>query len=95
MRMWSLSKRAAADLVNQIEYLKQQEAFGPAARLVERVEQFLAGLCLRPHRQHIPERDIWEVWIPDTKLVVWYRFTDEALEVLRFWHTSQNRQKVP
>lgn len=95
MRTWSVSKHAAADLINQIEFLKQQEAFGPAAELAERVERFLAGLCVRPHRRHIRERDIWEVWIPDTKLVIWYRFTDNELEVLRFWHTSQNRQKAP
>ena len=89
MRTWYLSEQAAA------EYLKQPEAFGPAARLAERVEQFLASLCARPNRRRIPERDIWEAWIPDTKLVVWYRFTDVELEVVRFWHTSQNHQRTP
>ena len=95
MRRWSLSKSAAADLSNQIEYLKRQGAVGPALEMAERVERFLAGLCIRPLRRHIEERDLWEVWIPETKLVVWYRFDELELEVARFWHTSQNRQRAP
>ncbi len=75
--------------------MKGQGAFGPASHLAERVERFLDGLCIRPQRRRIEERDLWEVWIPDTKLVVWYRFNESELEVVRFWHTSQNRQGGP
>ena len=41
----------------------------------------------------IEHRDLHECWIPGTRLVVWYRVTPAAIEIARFWHTSQDRSK--
>jgi hypothetical protein len=35
--------------------------------------------------------NIWETWIPGTRLVVWYRFTADELQIIRIWHSAQDR----
>jgi plasmid stabilization system protein ParE len=39
----------------------------------------------------IPERELWESWIPGTRLVAWYDFGDDELIVIAIWHTSRDR----
>jgi hypothetical protein len=58
-----------------------------------RVETFLAKTLAEYPRNGclIVERQLWETWIPRTKLVVWYTFSEAELVVLTFWHTSQDR----
>ena len=29
--------------------------------------------------------------MPGTRLVVWYRFTEEELQIIRLWHAAQDR----
>jgi hypothetical protein len=53
------------------------------------LENFLA---IHPRTgKFIPEAVIWETWIPGTKLIIWYRFSDDQLDVIRIWHTARNR----
>lgn len=96
MRAYVLDPEAQANLANQIDYLNDQGAFDAADRLTARVEDFLANfLCSHPASgRYIPERDLWECWIPRTRFVLWYRFTDTALEIARVWHTSQDRHSA-
>ena len=41
--------------------------------------------------RQVPNRDVWETWVPGTRLVVWYRFTDTELQVIHIWHSAQDR----
>lgn len=93
MRRIVFTAEAERTLADQIGYLIDQGANVAASALSARVEQFLAGMILAWPRagRYIPERDLWEAWIPRTRLVVWYRFTDDELVVLTFWHTAQDR----
>ena len=70
-----------------------KETWPPAEDLKIRVDEFLSlTLANYPRNgRFIAERDLWETWIPGTKLVVWYTFTDDELVAITFWHTSQNR----
>ena len=64
-----------------------------AQAMVARVETFLTQtLATYPRTgRHIAERDLWETWIPNTRLVAWYVFDANELTVLTFWHTAQDR----
>jgi plasmid stabilization system protein ParE len=87
--------RAAEELASQIEYLIQQNALLAAARLKTRCDAFFASfLALHPRTgKHIADKDIWETWIPGTRLIVWYRFTSDALQIIRIWHSAQDREQ--
>ena len=41
--------------------------------------------------RRLKERDLWEMWIPRTRLVLWYRIESERIVVVTVWHTSQDR----
>ena len=88
-----IAPRARRELGNQLGYLVDQGSIASARRLERRISTFLADTLSRHPRfgNFIAERDIWETWIPGTRIVIWYRFTDEELQVVRVWHTSQNR----
>jgi hypothetical protein len=30
--------------------------------------------------------------MPGTRLVVWYRFSDDELQIIRIWHATQDRE---
>ena len=88
--------RAAEDLVSQIDYLVDHDALRAAARLKLRCDAFFEDFLARHPRagKHIAERDIWETWIPGTRLVVWYRFIDGELQIIRIWHVAQDRENA-
>ncbi len=92
-----LSPRAARDLDNQIQYLIDQHAPKAARRLKTRIMSFLRETLVSAPRFGIfvDHRDLYETWIPSTKLVIWYRVESDRIEVARFWHTSQDRQSAP
>ena len=93
MRTYAFAPAARRDLQSQIDYLNERNAFDAADRLVARVESFLAKFLI-DHPQSglfLAHRDLWEIWIPRTRLVLWYRFTDNELQVAGIWHTSQDR----
>jgi plasmid stabilization system protein ParE len=97
MRTWVLDRQAEADLQAQIDYLIEHGAVSAAERLSARVRAFLSDfLTVHPATgRFLEHRDLWETWIPRTRFVVWYRFTDTELQVARVWHTAQNRQSAP
>jgi plasmid stabilization system protein ParE len=93
MRSWRLTPEAERGLAQQIDYLIGAGAPRAAEMLLQRVENFLATTLLAwPRTGHfIPEREIWESWIPRTRIVVWYTFDASELVVIAVWHTSQDR----
>ena len=96
MRRWVLDRQAEADLRAQLDYLIERGAVSAAERLAERVKSFLRDfLTVYPATGvFLDHRGLWETWVPRTKLVLWYRFTDAELQVARIWHTSQNRRSA-
>ncbi|HEY7548957.1 MAG TPA: type II toxin-antitoxin system RelE/ParE family toxin [Hyphomicrobiaceae bacterium] len=97
MRRWVLDPQAEADLQEQLDYPIDRGAVDAAERLSERVKAFLRDfLTAYPATGvFLGHRGLWETWIPRTRLVLWYRFTDSELQVARIWHTSRNRRKAP
>jgi plasmid stabilization system protein ParE len=88
-----LSPEAANRLESQIAYLRDVGAEVAAERLRERVMTFLSN-----HIAHFPrtgrwldDRNLWEMWIPRTRIVLWYRIEREHIEIVTVWHTAQNR----
>ncbi len=97
MRRVVFSHEAQERLEVQIEYLLDRGAPGAARTLRHRVDAFLSNILTRfpGTGAYIQQKDLWESWIPRTRLVVWYRFDDDALQVVTVWHTSQDRQSAP
>jgi plasmid stabilization system protein ParE len=85
--------RAADELAYQIEYLIDRHAVAAAIRLEARCNAFLEQfLATHPRSgKYIAEAKIWETWIPGTRLIIWYRFRHNELQVLRIWHAAQRR----
>ncbi|MGQ0673231.1 MAG: hypothetical protein ACT4N2_10195 [Hyphomicrobium sp.] len=54
---------------------------------------FIDGtLCQFPFiGKRLPGRDVYECWIPRTRIVVWYKVGDDVIEIAMLWHTSQDR----
>lgn len=94
-RVVALTQEAANGLKGQIDFLLEHNANAAAVALKDRVATFLSNTLARfpSIGRRIPDRDIWEIWIPKTRLVIWYRFSDDALTVLAVWHTAQNREQ--
>lgn len=89
-----IAPRARRELGNQLGYLVEQGAADSARRLEERLTAFFEHtLSLFPKTGiYLAHRELWETWVPHTRLVVWYRFTAEELQIVRVWHTAQDRQ---
>jgi len=85
--------RAADDLAAQIEYLIDNQALPAALHLKARCDAFFETFLIRHPRagKNIAEKDIWETWVPGTRLVFWYRFTNTELQIIRIWHAAQDR----
>lgn len=85
---------AAEQLDHQIGYLVEAGALQAAERLQLRVLHFLEQhLASYPKTgRYLSQRDLWETWIPGTKLLIWYRLTDEQLSVVTVWHAAQDRR---
>ena len=85
---------AARDLANQLGYLVDQGAGEAADNLEQRLTTFLSTTLAAFPRTGTPlhSRGLWETWVPKTRLVVWYRFTADELQIVRVWHTSQDRR---
>ena len=89
-----ISPRGRRDLANQLGYLVDQGAAAAATRLERRLTRYIEDTIANFPRtgDYIPERQLWEMWVPRTKMVIWYRFTADELQIVQVWHTSQNRQ---
>ena len=88
-----LSLEAAEHLEAQIRYLRSAGADAAAERLRDRVMNFLANYLAHVPRtgRRLKDRDLWEIWIPRTRLVLWYRIESERVVIATVWHTSQDR----
>ena len=84
---------AERDLDAQLTYLIDHGAASAARQLEQRLAAFIQHTVLTFPRAgtYIAQRNIWETWVPKTKLIVWYRFTTDELQIVRIWHTSQDR----
>lgn len=93
MRSYSIVPVAEQELESQINYLIGQGAQIPAQKLLNRVHRFIGNsLCRFPATGHyVKKRDLWEIWIPGTRVVLWYRFDDTSVVLLYLWHMSRNR----
>lgn len=91
-----LSTEAAASLEHQVSWVRGAISPASADRLRERVLKFLAGHLLAfPRTGHeLGQRELWEIWIPGTRLVVWYRLSADEVQVAAVWHASQDRWSV-
>jgi plasmid stabilization system protein ParE len=94
MRDWVLDRQAEADLDAQLDYLIQRGAVNAAERLSARVKSFLCEfLTAHPATGvFLDHRGLWETWVPGTRLVLWYRFTETEVQVARIWHTARDRE---
>jgi plasmid stabilization system protein ParE len=88
-----LSPEAVGRLEAQVAFLRDAEATAAAERLRARVMEFLSNhLAYFPRTgRSLEERDLWEIWIPRTRLVLWCRIEDERIVIVTVWHTSQDR----
>lgn len=86
--------RAADELAGQLDYLIERNALAAAVRLEARCTTFLENFLTSHPRagKFIAAANIWETLIPGTRLIVWYRFTSDELQIIRIWHTAQKRQ---
>lgn len=94
MRRVCLTDEAASRLEAQIDYLIDHDALAAARALRCRVGDYIEHtLASYPASGKVlSARDLWEVWIPGTRLIVWYQFDDSVVTIITFWHTSQDRE---
>lgn len=87
------SAEAVARLEAQLRYLREEYAPDAAERLKDRVLGFVQKhLANFPRTGHeLGERDLWEIWVPKTRLVLWYQIQDDALVIVSVWHSAQDR----
>ncbi|MDZ4843518.1 MAG: type II toxin-antitoxin system RelE/ParE family toxin [Hyphomicrobium aestuarii] len=93
MRRVVFTAEAEAQLDAKLAYLAEQGATTAAARLAERVLDFLT-LTLADYPatgKTVTRRGLRESWIPGTSLVVWYTFDDKTMTIVTVWHTYQDR----
>ncbi len=85
--------QAQRDLARQLQYLIDNNAGKAARKLEQRLVSFVeATLTSHPRvGRFLQHRNLWETWIPGTRLVYWYRFTAKELQIVRNWHCSQDR----
>lgn len=85
---------ARLDIARQVIYLIEHDAAAAARRLEQRLLTFIESTLAAYPRigAFTGHRGLWEVWIPRTRLVVWFRFTQDELQVVRVWHASQDRE---
>lgn len=97
MRRWVLDRQAEADLQVQLDYLVEQGAIEAAERLSARIKSFLRDfLTVYPATGvFLDHRGLWETWVPRTRLVLWYRFSDTEVQIVRVWHTARDRRNTP
>jgi plasmid stabilization system protein ParE len=61
------------------------------ARVIDFVAKHLANFP-RSGRQ-LTEHDLWEIWIPKTRLVLWYQIKSDLVVIVSVWHSAQDRTK--
>ncbi len=89
-------REAENELAQQLDYLISQEAAPAARRLEQRLSHYIETTIARYPRsgRFIQHRGLWETWVPRTRIVIWYRFTIDELQIVRIWHAAQNRERT-
>lgn len=85
---------AARQIESQIAYLVSQGAGRAAVAARQRITTFVSDfLAIYPRTGRlIPEKEIYEIWIPRTRYILFYRVEDEdTLRVLALFHSAQDR----
>jgi plasmid stabilization system protein ParE len=79
-----------------LRYLRDVGAAAAAEQLHPRVLSVLLNHLARFPRtgRRLDDRDLWEMWIPRTGLVRWYRIEIDPIEIATVWHTSQDRRSA-
>lgn len=96
MRRIIFDVAAEQSLGAQLDYLIDRQAIQAARDLEARVRLFLVRQ-LSPFPtigRNLGHRSLWEIWVPRTKLVLWYRFSDHELQIVAVWHGAQDRQML-
>lgn len=95
MRRVVLTDEAASRLEAQIDYLVVHDAIAAARALRCRVGDYIKHTLAQfpASGKVLSARNLWEVWIPDTRIVVWYQFDDDIVTIITFWLTSQDRER--
>lgn len=88
-----LSPEASNRLESQIAYLRDAGAEVAAEALRMRVMPFLSKHINRFPRigRWLHDCNLWEMWIPGSRIVLWYRIESNHIEIVTAWHTAQNR----
>lgn len=88
-----IAPRARQDLADQLGYLVDRNAPAAARRLEARLTNFIETTVARFPRSgtFVGHRDLWDMWIPKTRFVIWSRFSSAELQIVRIWHASQDR----
>ena len=91
----TIAPRAGRDLERQLQYLIDQNALSAARQLERRLVTYIEHTLAAYPRTgtFIGHRGLWETWVPETRLVIWYRFTENELQIVRVWHSSQDRDR--
>lgn len=93
MRSVYVHDEAVADLLDQLDYLIDHDAGRAAVELKATISHFVERLALYPEiGRPTGEPGLWECYIPGTRMIVWYMFSDAELDVVELWHTAQNRR---
>jgi plasmid stabilization system protein ParE len=89
-------REAENDLANQLDYIVAQGAAHAARRLEQRLLSYIENTVAHYPRSaaFVAHRGLWETWVPNTRLIIWYRFTADELQIVRVWHTSQDREQA-
>ena len=89
----TIAPAARRDLERQLNYLIDHNAAAAARRLEQRLVTFIERTLAAYPRvgTFVGHRNVWEVWMPGTRLVLWYRFTRGELQIVRVWHSAQDR----
>jgi plasmid stabilization system protein ParE len=93
MRACRFAPSAEDALNRQIDYLISVNALSAARALERRVQGFITKtLCHYPFiGAFIPERDVFECWVPGTPLILWYKVMSDEIVIAMIWHASQDR----
>lgn len=85
---------AVRHMENQLAYLVSQGAGRAAVAARERIRAFINDfLAVYPRAgRFIPEKQIYEIWIPRTRYIVFYRVeAGDTLRILALFHSAQER----
>ena len=85
---------AVRHIESQLEYLMSKGAVRAAVAARDRITTFVTDFLSRYPRtgRLIPESNIYEIWIPGTRYVIFYRVeVGNVLRILALFHTSQDR----